>query len=126
MGFKVSKNVFIRLMQIEKDFSVDDALEYLRKIVNGFANPMWPVLKKQGAADIDIAMMRLEFIPFGIKSLRLLGHYKKGTNPITGERNRDPKTGKVTAPPIPTLNAMGERLLESKLWAPSARKYRCL
>jgi putative SOS response-associated peptidase YedK len=126
MGFKVSRVMYIRLKQIEKDFGVDDALSYLRGIVNGFSNPMWPMLKKKGADDLEVAMMRWEFIPNYIKSLRLLEHYKKGTNPITGERNRDPKTGKVTQPPIPTLNAMGERLLESKLWAPYAKKYRCL
>lgn len=126
MGFKVSRNMFIRLKQIEKDFGVDDALQYLRGIVNGFSNPMWPMLKKKGANDLEVAMMRWEFIPTRITSLRLLEHYKKGTDPITGERMIDPKTGRVTKPPIPTLNAMGERLIESHLWKESARKYRCL
>jgi putative SOS response-associated peptidase YedK len=126
MGFKVSRNMFIRLKQIERDFGVDEALGYLRGIVNGFSNPMWPILKKKGLDDLEIAMMRWEFIPNYVTSLRLLEHYKKGTDPLTGERKRDPKTGKVTPPPIPTLNATSEKLLESNLWKKSAREYRCL
>lgn len=118
--------MFIRLKQIERDFGVDEALGYLRGIVNGFSNPMWPMLKKKGGDDLEIAMMRWEFIPTQVTSLRLLENYKKGTDPITGERKIDPKTGRVTTPPIPTLNATSERLLESNLWKKSAREYRCL
>ena len=103
MGFRVYKNQYIRLKQIEKELGTVAALEVLK---DGFKYDFSAVVRKKGDDDIEIVNMHWEFIPPWIHSMdQVVEARKKG---------------------IPWLNATSERLLESKMFRPAALKRRCL
>jgi len=103
MGFRVSRDQFIKLKQVEKELGTLAALDLLK---DGFKYGTSAVLRKKGDNDFEIVNMHWEFIPFWIKSMdQVIEARKKG---------------------IPWLNAKSETLLESKMFRDAALKRRCL
>jgi putative SOS response-associated peptidase YedK len=103
MGFRVSKNQFIKLLQIEKQLGTLAALEVFK---DGFQYGDSAVVRAKGSDDIEIVNMHWEFIPWWIKNMdELKAARKQG---------------------IPWLNATSERLLQSKMYRDAALKRRCL
>ena len=102
MGFRVSRDTFIQLKQIEKELGTLAALEVYK---DGFRYSDSTVIRAKGD-DIEIVNMHWEFIPHWIKTeADLHAQRKKG---------------------IPLLNARSETLLESKMFRKAALKRRCL
>ncbi len=123
MGYKVDKDTYIRLKNIEKQFGTDAALEVLR---SGFEYDDWSVITaSQDKLDWEERKMHWEFIPDFVQSMDDLKLIRKGIDPKTGKRAVDAKTGKPK-PIIPWLNAKAENLLSSPMWSNSARNRRCL
>lgn len=119
LGYKVGHEEYIRLMQIEKQFNSEIALQELR---SGFVYGDWPtIVANAEKTDIEIKKMHWEYIPdfvFNMEDLKLI---RKGVDPKTGARKAA----------IPWLNAKAENLLvndkgRKAMWADSARKRRCL
>lgn len=119
MGYRVSREQFIRLKHIEKEFGLSAALELVR---TGFDYDQWAVLvPNDERTDFDIRLMRWEFIPNHIPNAAALDMIHRGIDPKTGNRIR----------PIPWLNARSENLFVNDtgrpaMWANAARKRRCL
>jgi hypothetical protein len=72
---KVTKDEYIRLMQLEKE------LKFSRELASGFDYSVWPIVKpKNGGKDIDIVMAHWELIaPWVKNSLELADSRKKFT-----------------------------------------------
>jgi putative SOS response-associated peptidase YedK len=102
-GIKVSKGELLRLMAIEKElknFALSTPLQ------SGFDYSDWPIIKPvAGKEDIEITMAHWEFIAPWCKNWTAVEAGRK----------------KYT-----TLNAVGEKLFESKLYKDAALKRRCL
>ncbi len=104
MGYKVTREQYIRVKQIEKQFGVLAALDALR---SGFEYDDWAIIRTtEDKTDIELVKAHWEFIPPWIKNIDEL----KATR----------KQG------IPWLNATSERLLESKMFRNAALGRRCL
>jgi putative SOS response-associated peptidase YedK len=102
MGYRVSRDTFIRLKDIEKEFGPDFALEVYK---DGFKYSDSTVIRPKGD-DIEIVNMHWEFIPWWVKTMEdVKAARKKG---------------------IPWLNAKSETVLESKMFRDAALKRRCL
>jgi putative SOS response-associated peptidase YedK len=104
MGHRVTKEQFITLKEIEKEFGVDAALELVR---SGFEYSDWPIIKAtDDKKDIIISKAHWEFIPPWIKDgVALKAARKQG---------------------VPWLNATSEKLLDSKMFRDAALNRRCL
>jgi putative SOS response-associated peptidase YedK len=119
MGYRVSRQEYIRLKHIEKQFGALAALETVRSgFVYGNIDTIVPT---EDRTDFEIRQMHWEFIPNWVYSMDDLLLIRKGI---------DPKTGAKKAP-IPWLNAKSENLLtnaagKKSMWADAARKKRCL
>ncbi len=104
MGYRVTRDQFIRLKQIEKELGVHAALDSL---LSGFQYADWTIIKTTAdKKDIEIAKAHWEFIPWWIKNEDEL------------------KTARKQG--IPWLNATSEKLLSSKMFRDAALKRRCL
>lgn len=104
MGYKVTRDQFLRLKQIEKQFGTLAALDALK---SGFSYSNWQVLTATAdKTDIQLQEMHWEFIPWWIKDEEQLKEARKQG--------------------IPWLNATSEKLLESKMFRDAALKRRCL
>jgi putative SOS response-associated peptidase YedK len=115
-GQKVTKEEFIRLKQLEKAIAKHHFLN--RDLIVGFDYGKSTVLKPlQGENDFELVQMEWGFIPSWMKSYDDVIRLRKG--------GHNPKTGKFD-PPILTLNAIGEELLEKPTYKKSAREKRCL
>lgn len=119
MGYRVSRQEYIRLKSIEKQFGIAVALNEVRSgFVYGNVDALVPNAAK---TDFEIKPMHWEFIPGWVNSMDDLKLIRKGI---------DPKTGAKKAP-IPWLNAKAENLLlnstgKKAMWADAARSRRCL
>jgi len=119
LGYQVSRQQFIRLKHIEKQFGQAAALEVVR---SGFTYSNHDVIiANHDKTDFDVVPMHWEFIPPFVNSMDDLKQIRKGI---------DPKTGLKKAP-IPWLNAKAENLLlnekgKKAMWADAARSRRCL
>jgi len=108
MGYTVSRSVFIKLLQIEKELGTLAALQQLK---DGFKYGNSVVLIAKGDNDVEAKEMHWEYIPSFIRSMaELIEWRKKG---------------------IPWLNAKGENLFindkgKKSMWADAAMKRRCL
>jgi putative SOS response-associated peptidase YedK len=116
-GIVVNRAEHIKLLKVEKEIlAYKDQLN--RPMQSGFAFGNWPVLKPmQGGKDVELVFMHWELIPFYIKTLADLEHFRKG--------GLNPKTGKKD-PPRNTLNAIGEEMLDKVSYKQAALKRRCL
>jgi putative SOS response-associated peptidase YedK len=116
-GIVVNRAEHIKLLKMEKEIlAYRDQLN--RPMQSGFAFGNWPVLKPvQGGKDVELVFMHWELIPFYIKTMADLEHFRKG--------GLNPKTGKKD-PPRNTLNAIGEEMLEKVSYKQAALKRRCL
>jgi putative SOS response-associated peptidase YedK len=102
MGYKVSRDTFIQLRNIEKQLGTLAALKVYQ---DGFKYEDSTTIIASGE-DIEVRRMHWEFIPDWIRDMdALAAQRKKG---------------------IPWLNAKGETLLESKMFKDSALNRRCL
>lgn len=119
MGYRVSRQEYIRLKQIEKQFGIAAALQEVR---SGFVYGEWATLVPNNERnDFSIKMMHWEFIPNFVNSLEDLKLIRKGIDPKTGVRKAA----------IPWLNAKSENLFtndkgKKSMWANAARNNRCL
>ena len=119
LGYKVTRMQRVRLLDIEKTFGQDTALEL---VLSGFAYASIDVIiANENKTDVAVVPMHWEFIPPFVASLDELKLMRKGI---------DPKTGAKKAP-IPWLNAKAENLLlndkgKKAMWADAARSRRCL
>lgn len=104
VGYRVTKQHYIRLKHFEMQFGVYAALETLK---NGFAYGNWEVVRGiENKDEIEVAKMHWEFIPWWINNTEeLLATRKNG---------------------IPWLNATAEKILSSKMFREAALKRRCL
>jgi putative SOS response-associated peptidase YedK len=109
MGYRVSRQEYIRLKQIEKQFGLAASMEELR---SGFVYGKWGTLvANEDKTDVEVRQMDWEFRPNWIKDMDAMKvQRKKG---------------------IPFLNAKSENLfLNDKgmkaMWADAARNTRCL
>ncbi|WP_448635402.1 SOS response-associated peptidase [Pedobacter panaciterrae] len=115
-GQKVSREEFIRLINLEKEVAKYDFLN--RDIHVGFSYSMGAVLKpNEQKTDFDIVEMEWGFMPPYWKSREDAIKYRNGF--------KDPVTGKWIQ--YLTLNAMSEELLlPRKMYRDAALKRRCL
>jgi putative SOS response-associated peptidase YedK len=116
-GIDINRAEHIKLLKIEKEIRQYKDLLH-RPMQSGFAFGSWPVVKPlTGGKDIELVFMHWELIPFYIRTLAELEHFRKG--------GLNPKTGKKD-PPRNTLNAIGEEMLEKVSYKQAALKRRCL
>jgi putative SOS response-associated peptidase YedK len=116
-GININRAEHIKLKKIEKEIGQYKEL-LKRPMQSGFAFDTWPVIKpKNGGKDFDLVMMHWELIPFYIKTMAELEHFRKG--------GLNSKTGKKD-PPRNTLNAIGEEMLDKVSYKQAALKRRCL
>lgn len=101
-GCRVSREEYIRLMQIERQLKT---LQLIRPMQSGFDYSDWPIIKPKGKNDIEIVEAHWEFIAPWCKTW---DEVKEGRKKFT------------------TLNAVGEKILESRLYRDAAIKRRCL
>ncbi|CAN5752429.1 hypothetical protein BH10BAC3_BH10BAC3_11920 [soil metagenome] len=115
-GIKVTRAEFIRLKNLEK--LVADYAFLSRPLYNGFNYGTYPVLKPTAKKDdFDIVEMEWGFIPSYLKTRAEVKQMRSG--------GVNPNTGKF-APPITTLNAVGEELFQKTMYKQSAMSRRCL
>jgi putative SOS response-associated peptidase YedK len=104
-GIKVPRDEYIRLMNLEKEIKALAKL-FARPLVSGFEYSDCPIIKSVNAGqDIDVVAAHWEFIPYWLKTMGDVVESRK----------------KFT-----TLNAVGEKLLESRMYKDAALKRRCL
>ncbi len=115
-GQKVTKAEHIRLLQLEKTVADYDFLN--RVVIDGFDYGNNAVLKPQvGREDFDLVQMEWGFIPPWLQTRAEVNHFRRGgTNPVTGKYDI----------PYTTLNAIGEEVLEKKMYKKAAVEQRCL
>lgn len=115
-GQKVTRVEYIRLKQLEK-FVANLALMN-HTIVNGFEYGMSAVLKaRPGEEDFDIVPMEWGYIPSYIKNRENVSKMRFGYKDDDGKFR----------PPITTLNAVSEELLnQGKMYRNAALSRRCL
>ena len=102
MGYRVTREQFIRLKQIEKELGVRAALDTL---LSGFQYDNWTILRNtEDKADVEVVKAHWEFIPPWIKNEEELKAARKQG--------------------IPWLNATSEKLLSSKMFRDAALKRR--
>ena len=115
-GQKVARAEFIRLKQLEKAVANYDFLK--QDLIQGFDYGKSAVLKRiDGAEDFDIVQMEWGFIPPTKRTRDDVGNMRIGYKDATGRSN----------PPIITLNAVGEELINpGKMYREAGLKRRCL
>lgn len=115
-GQKVTRAEYIRLKQLEKTIANYGFLD--KQLIDGFDYGNSAVLKPiAGKEDFDLVEMEWGFIPSWLKSYDEATHMRRGgINPATGKFDT----------PLTTLNAIGEEMLEKKMYQKSAREKRCL
>lgn len=123
-GVWVNRTQLLMLRGIEKDLK---GLDLVRPLIDPFTYTATApiVIASKDKKDYEIVEAHWEYIPFWVKDMKEMEMIRKGIDPKTGLKKIDPKTGKVKSP-VPWLNAQGERLLSSSMWAESAKKRRCL
>lgn len=115
-GQKVTRAEYIRLKELEKELANYDFLNTDLEI--GFEYKTTAVLKPiPGKNDFEIVQMEWGLIPHYIHSREDLEKLRKG--------GVDPDTGKFK-PPILTLNAIGEELLDKVSYKQAAKQRRCI
>lgn len=103
-GIKVTKLEYIELMQMEKD--IKKFITSDMTLVNGFNYGDYPIIKPlDGAKDFEIKLAHWEFLPEFVKKAEDLGEFRKK---------------------YITMNAKGEDLFKSRMYADAARNRRCL
>lgn len=105
-GIKVSKIEYIELMKMELD--IKKFIQEDKVFVDGFRYGDYPIIKPKqvpGGQEYEITMAHWEFLPSFLKRAEDLNDFRK----------------KFT-----TMNAKGEDLLNSKMYANAARNRRCL
>src|SRR5689334_8627411 len=107
MGVRVTRIQFIKLKQIEKELGTLAAMKELEIMKDGFRYSNSLIIRKAtDKTDVEIVAAHWEFIPPWIKNMdEVIAARKQG---------------------IPWLNATSEKLLDSKMFRPSALKRRCL
>ncbi len=112
-GIDINRAEHIKLLKVEKEIrQYKDQLH--RPMQSGFAFGNWPVLKPVGGGrDLELVFMHWELIPFYIRTMAELEHFRKG--------GLNPKTGKKD-PPRNTLNAIGEEMLDKVSYKQAALK----
>jgi putative SOS response-associated peptidase YedK len=120
-GQKVTRAEFIRLKQLEKAVANYDFLN--RDLQQGFEYGMNAVLKPvEGKEDFDLVLMEWGFIPDPgrwpfVETRQQLTNMRRGYTDARGKFN----------PPITTLNAVSEEILQpTKIYRDAALKRRCL
>lgn len=120
-GQKVTRAEFIRLKQLEKAVADYDFLS--RDLQQGFDYGMNAVLKPaDGKEDFDLVLMEWGVIPDAnkwpfIETRENLNNMRRGYTDARGKYN----------PPITTLNAVSEELIQpNKIYRDAALKRRCL
>lgn len=104
-GIRVTREEYLRLKRIEKKMDKRKA-KLNRPIQSGFAYSVWPILKPlPGGEDFEVVEAHWEFI----------APWCNNWNAVEAGRKK-----------YTTLNAIGETLLESKLYRDAALNRRCL
>jgi putative SOS response-associated peptidase YedK len=115
-GQKVTKAEHIRLKQLEKAVAKYNFLN--RDLIVGFDYGNHAVLKPNAEKnDFDIVQMEWGFIPAWLKNREEVYRMRRG--------GHNESTGKFD-PPILTLNAIGEEILQKPTYKKSAKEKRCL
>ncbi len=100
-GIKVTRSELIRLKQLEKAIAQLDFLN--RPMIIGFDYSPAPVLKRiPGKVDFEITEMEWGFIPPYLKNREAVDKFRNGYKDANGKFH----------PPITTLNAVGEEMLQ--------------
>ncbi|MBO9634443.1 MAG: SOS response-associated peptidase [Chitinophagaceae bacterium] len=115
-GVKVTRSEFIRLKQLEKAIAKLDLLN--RPMIIGFDYSQAPVLKRiDGKEDFEITQMEWGFIPPYLRNREAVVKFRNGYKDANGKFH----------PPITTLNAVGEEMLQpGKMYRDAALNRRCL
>lgn len=115
-GQKVTREEFIRLKQLEKAVANYNFLS--RDLQVGFDYSLNAVLKPvPGEIDFDIVQMEWGFIPPYLKTREEVVKFRLGYKDAGGKFH----------PPITTLNAVSEEMLNpGKIYRPAALQRRCL
>jgi putative SOS response-associated peptidase YedK len=115
-GVKVTRSELIRLKQLEKAIAQLDFLN--RPMIIGFDYSPAPVLKRiPGKVDFEITQMEWGFIPPYLKNREAVDKFRNGYKDANGKFH----------PPITTLNAVGEEMLQpGKMYRDAALNRRCL
>lgn len=104
-GIKVPREEYIRLVNLEKAVKAFKAL-MSKSIQSGFEYSDWVIIKPvDGGRDFELAQGHWEFI----------GSWNRTWNDVEASRKK-----------YTTLNADGEKLLESRMYREAALKRRCL
>lgn len=115
-GQKLTFAEFLRLKQIEKEIVALEGLD--QALISGFDyGNSWVLKPVEGKEDVTLTRMEWGFIPSYIRTRNELEHFRKG--------GLNPRTNKYD-PPILTLNAIGEELLEKPTYKKSALEKHCL
>ncbi len=115
-GQKLRFTEFLRLKQIEKEIVELEGLD--RALISGFDyGSSWVLKPIEGKEDFIMTQMEWGFIPSYIRSRNELEHFRKG--------GMNPRTHKYD-PPIITLNAVGEEILEKPTYKKAALEKHCL
>jgi putative SOS response-associated peptidase YedK len=114
-GIRVSREEYIRLKDFERELSY---LNLNRPFQSGFEYRDWPIIKPNiNNCAWDFATAEWGFLPSFVPTRAEAIKFRKGY--------KDEKTGKFILP-YTTLNARGEDLLTSRMYADAARNRRCL
>jgi putative SOS response-associated peptidase YedK len=115
-GQKVTKSEKIRLLDLEKILAEYDFLN--RIVIDGFDYGSHAVLRPQKEKkDFDLVQMEWGFIPSWLKTRAEVDHFRKG--------GINSSTGKYEQPYI-TLNAIGEEVLDKKMFKEAVIQTRCI
>lgn len=115
-GVKIVKATNIQLGQFEKTIAPLSVMN--QTVAVGFDYNLFPVLKaNEDKTSFDLVPMEWGFIPQYIPNREALLLFRNG--------GTDPVSGKFS-PPIITLNAIGEELLQKPMYKSSALSRRCL
>jgi putative SOS response-associated peptidase YedK len=114
-GQKVTKTEKIKLLQLEKAIA---GLDLNRVLIDGFDYGNHVVLRPQtDKEDFDLVEMEWGFAPSWVNTRSELNHFRKG--------GVNPKTN-LYEKPIVTLNAIGNEMLDKRMFIEAAQNNRCL
>jgi putative SOS response-associated peptidase YedK len=114
-GIKVSRGEFLRLKEIEKELNLS---KLMRPMQSGFEYKEWPIIKpNEDYCDWEQVEMEWGFIPHYLQNREAVKRFREGYKDDKGKFH----------PPVTTLNAIGEELLQpGKMYRDAALKRRCL
>lgn len=115
-GLKIVQENFISLQEIEIAIAEDQREWLNRPIQSGFDYGTWPVLKScENENEADLSLMEWGYLPNYLKTTDDVQKFRYGYKDASGYH-----------PPMTTLNAIGEEMLDKATFRQAALQKRCL